>query len=149
MTNKAALTWHHTATPSGPPQEVIESIRRYHTEERGWVDVAYHLFIDADGRFWPGRSLDLDPDTHTDLDVRGHIFVAVLGNFEEERPTVAAVESLWWVLRVLPALFNIPKDRVCPHGNLAETRCPGRHLLEAHAMKKALCQVRKKELKGR
>jgi hypothetical protein len=128
---KTALTWHHTATPSGPPQEVIESIRRYHTEEQGWVDVAYHLFIDAEGGLWPGRSLALDPDTHSDLDVHGHIFVAVLGNFEEEPPTKAAVETLRRVIEVLAGLFGIPQSRIQPHANIAETACPGRYLRTA------------------
>lgn len=43
---------HCTGTETG----TLESVRRFHMEERGWKDIGYHYFIELDGTLRKGRS---------------------------------------------------------------------------------------------
>ena len=55
---------HHTASTNDyTPDSVVDQLRsfyRYHTESKGWPDVAYNFFVDRFGRIWEGRSGSLD-----------------------------------------------------------------------------------------
>jgi N-acetylmuramoyl-L-alanine amidase len=39
-----------------PGLEKVAEIRRWHVQENGWDDIAYHYLIDRDGKFYRGRS---------------------------------------------------------------------------------------------
>jgi N-acetylmuramoyl-L-alanine amidase len=47
-------------------QEVVDEIRRWHTEERGWSDIGYHAVIHRNGEFAYGR-----PEHRTGAHTRG------------------------------------------------------------------------------
>lgn len=51
------LIIHCTATPEGRDHDV-EEIRRWHTRDRGWRDIGYHVLIKLDGTIQLGRPLD-------------------------------------------------------------------------------------------
>lgn len=46
--------------------EMVEEVRRWHVEERGWDDVAYAGIIDYPGGWAPGRDLNNDGNTFDD-----------------------------------------------------------------------------------
>jgi len=58
------LLIHHSATPNGDLAEQIPARIRgffnYHTNEKGWPDVAYNFFVDPYGGLWEGRQGSLD-----------------------------------------------------------------------------------------
>lgn len=53
-TSRAVI--HHTATSCST---TIDSIRRYHINERGWDDIGYHKIIDCEGIIHEGRPLTM------------------------------------------------------------------------------------------
>lgn len=106
-------------------------MRRHHVETLCWVDIAYHRLIDVNGHVHYGRALALDPDSRTDADFAGHVFVALIGNFEEEQPTTAMLASLRLVTARLCKDFQLSALDVRPHCAYVETLCPGKHLLAA------------------
>lgn len=46
----------HCSDSSNPKHDNIETIRKWHVEERGWTDVGYHYFVKSDGTVQRGRS---------------------------------------------------------------------------------------------
>ena len=36
----------------------IDTVRKWHIEERGWSDIGYHFYIQLDGTVWNGRPLE-------------------------------------------------------------------------------------------
>ena len=74
---------HCTDSPWG----TVESVRRYHVEERGWADIGYHYLITnpypdlahigkpdvmLDGQLWHGRDLDRDGDVEEEVGAHVH-----------------------------------------------------------------------------
>lgn len=47
---------HHTATKRSKKYDV-EWCRKLHVEEKGWHDIAYHVYIEYDGKIKVGRPL--------------------------------------------------------------------------------------------
>ena len=49
-----APAWSESKTD----QQVVDEIRRWHKEERGWKDIGYHYVINRNGHIMVGRPLD-------------------------------------------------------------------------------------------
>lgn len=125
---------HHTAgklVGSSSAPSTLRGIQAYHQRDKGWVDLAYHVFVDADGVAWEGRDPAIAGDTATDYDPAGWLLVCALGNFEEVEPPAAQREGLARVLAALHHARGLPLDTLTPHRALASTLCPGAHL-QAH-----------------
>lgn len=141
MGGVTALTVHHEGAKPSLPQstgEVAEQLRRvqlFHMESRGWADIAYHYLIDASGRVWEGRPSGIQ-GAHAGNHAanRGNLGICLLGNFEEQRPSTAAVDALGKLMAQLQGSYSIPGTRIFTHNEirqrygLAGTACPGRHL---------------------
>lgn len=126
------VTLHHTAgavVGSGRAPATLRGIQSFHMGDKGWVDLAYHLFIDADGVAWEGRDPSIVGDTSTDYDPSGHYLICALGNFEEQLPGSAQVEGIVRALIAVQASRGIPVETLAPHRDLAATLCPGKHLV--------------------
>ena len=93
-----------------------------------WPDLPYHFLIAPDGRIFEGRPLDYEPESNTKYELAGHIGVELMGNFEEQRPSPAQVESAVRLVAWLLAEQRLPLDAVSTHGKVAkgQTSCPGR-----------------------
>jgi len=58
MRNIKNIVVHCSATP--PSMDIgADEIRKWHTEERGWTDIGYHVVIRRDGTVEQGRPLDI------------------------------------------------------------------------------------------
>lgn len=128
------LALHHTAgrlagTALAPAE--LRGVQRFHQQSKGWVDIAYHVFVDADGAAWAGRDLRFAGDTATDYDPAGWLLVCALGNFETTAPPPALLAGLARVLGALSERYGLPLADLQPHRALAATLCPGKHLVEA------------------
>jgi hypothetical protein len=95
------------------------------------VDVAYHLFVDADGQAWLGRDRQLAGDSSTRYDTAGWLLICCLGNFEERQPPLTMLEGLRRLVRSEAQVLGLDPCSLQPHQALAATLCPGRHLWEA------------------
>jgi hypothetical protein len=123
------LTVHHAGTQAGtngPPQ--FRGWQNFHIDDRGWPDIAYHLLIGMDGTVYEARDPAFRGDTGTTYDTTGHFLVVVEGNFNDERPTDAQIESLTAVLAGASAQFGVSPSTISGHRDHAATSCPGTNL---------------------
>jgi len=158
------LVVHHTVTPNRDP-DPADTIRRIYGQHLArdagrWSDIGYHFLIDAQGRIYEGRharSYD-DGETHDGEDPFGRAVqgshagevnagtmgVALLGDFTDEPPQDAALDSLVRLLAWKCAAHGLFVDseeamvgddgviRTFPtiigHRSVRRTACPGNRL---------------------
>lgn len=124
------LIVHQTATPR--LKTTFEGTKRYHVS-LGWGNIAYHYFIDANGKTRKGRN-ERTAGTHTRADHMNakSLGVCLAGNFNEEEPTPAQLKALEQVLNSLSTKYAISKENILGHREVpnAATECPGDHLLD-------------------
>lgn len=134
------ITIHHTATaqkPERPLAEKLQALQKFSQNagtlgngkpKLAWPDVPYHYYIAADGEVAEGREVNFVGDTNTEYDPTGHALVVLEGNFEEEQPTPAQLESLRKMVAWLAARYRVTPDRIGGHKDFASTLCPGNNL---------------------
>lgn len=123
------LIVHQTATPRD--RTTFDAVKRHHIG-LGWGNIAYHYFIESNGRIRKGRN-ERTAGTHTKAGGMNFksLGICLAGNFNEEEPTEAQLTSLEQILKSLAAKYKIPKTRILGHLEApgAVTQCPGQHLL--------------------
>lgn len=125
---------HHSATHRGNAA-VFDQWHRHHN---GWDELGYHFVIgngtySGDGRIevgtrWPkqkhGAHCKVGQDeTYNDFGIG----ICLVGNFEKQWPTEAQMLSLARLVDYLSAKYEIPDPQIIGHGDVDDTRCPGRH----------------------
>ncbi len=132
MNGVRRITVHHdgmnpfTNSSWGGAAHRIEAIRNSHTR-KGWADIGYHYVVDPAGRVWQARPLELQ-GAHVRSANPHNLGICVLGNFERQRPTSAAVRSLEDLIASEMHRLRIPLSEVRTHQEFAATACPGRSL---------------------
>lgn len=134
------LTIHHTATLQNPKADPAQTLRnlqafsqRADTLGNGkpkvaWADVPYHYYIAPDGTVLEARDPAYEGDSNTAYDLTGHVQVVLEGNFMEETPTNAQMQSLLAVSEAIGRRYGIGPENVAGHGDRAGqdvTLCPG------------------------
>ncbi len=138
---------HHTVTnPSSDYSSVVRSIYYYHAISLGWADIGYNFLIDPDGVVYEGRyGGDAVVGGHVYNDQKhinyneGSVGIALLGNYQSDIPTPAALASLERLIAEKSQLHTIqPTGRgtfidvdipnVVGHRDLDATVCPGDNL---------------------
>lgn len=86
---------HHSAanTRSNDFPAVIRSIWDFHANTRGWDDIGYNWLIDANGVIYEGRGEER-LGAHFSCMNEETVGICLIGNFEEDKPTEAALEAL-------------------------------------------------------
>lgn len=137
LTRVYRITVHHAGMTFSSSVErltasLIDRIRQFHQNQRGWGDIGYHYIIDRAGRIWEGRPTAYQ-GAHVKYNNVGNIGVMCLGNFDEQSPTAAQLDALNQHVLRLMSLYRVPTYRVFTHQELMPTRCPGvslqRHML--------------------
>lgn len=127
------ITVHHEGhtpvwfTDEASTKARIEQVRNIHTRDRKWGDIGYHYIIDRAGRVIEGRSIAYQ-GAHVKNQNEHNVGVMLLGNFEQQSPSQAQVNTLQTTLRFLMAKHRVPVSRVYTHRELGKTACPGRNL---------------------
>jgi N-acetylmuramoyl-L-alanine amidase len=124
---------HHTATDEGDAR----SIDRAHLQRGFWNGIGYDFVID-NGTMGKGdgviemspRWLRQEDGAHCkadDMNRRG-IGIALVGNFDLERPSRYQMQSLAYLIFILRHYYDISASHVMVHGQVpgARTACPGR-----------------------
>lgn len=139
---KERIIVHHTDAPV--PDEYLalkgteswkasadfaRGIQRLHMSVNGWDDVGYHYLVDWEGRILEGRALDR-MGAHTDGHNEGSIGIAVMGDFETQRPTSKQLQALRDLADWLSWAYAIAPERILGHKDFNATACPGRYLLD-------------------
>jgi len=139
----AAIMIHHTGTRANPRKRVAAKMKALQdfsmTASRlatgklkpAWPDVPYHFYVDVHGDIAEGRYVHKKGDTNTAYDPDGFVQIAVEGSFDVETPTAAEIASLRALVHDLQGAFELAAGMVRFHNQLAQTICPGRHLIEA------------------
>lgn len=109
--------------------ETVRRIQREHRNGRGYADIGYHFLIDRAGRVIEGRSLAWQGAHAGGQNNVGNVGICLLGNFETEHPTPAALRSLERLIVELQRELHIPRRNVRPHRAWKETDCPGQNLM--------------------
>jgi N-acetyl-anhydromuramyl-L-alanine amidase AmpD len=112
------------------------------------MDLAYHYMVDRDGKAYEGRSWTCKGDTFTGYDPNGHLLVVVDGNFEEQAPTEAQVDTLASLLAWGAQKFDIDPADIHGHRDLAATACPGAQLYSLIESGELAGRVEKLESQG-
>jgi len=131
------ITVHHSAMPDPPrlsgnladSASAVRTIQRAHMvgpEKMG--DIGYHFLIDPFGRVFQGREITYQGAHSGGANNRRNLGVCLIGNFEYERPTKAALGALTSLVNQLRSSYGIPAQKVVGHSRWKNTACPGKHL---------------------
>lgn len=129
------ITVHHDGispfydTDTRSTADRIDRIRRYHRDHLGWGDIGYHYIIDRSGRIWEGRPLQYQ-GAHVRDHNENNLGVLLLGNFEQQQPSSAQLQTLQRTLNDLMRTHRVSSSRILTHREWegAATICPGRSL---------------------
>jgi N-acetyl-anhydromuramyl-L-alanine amidase AmpD len=125
----------------------MDSIDRFHRNERGWDGCGYHFVVGNGSESGDGevevsqRWLAQKHGAHTK--VSGHpeyneqgIGICLVGDFNRHRPTLKQIQATRDLIAYLQARFGIPDHRVTTHRELAgdRTACPGRYFPESEIL---------------
>lgn len=134
------LVLHHTAfATSGiggrtlaAEARHVRQIQRWHFD-RGWATIGYHFVVSPSGRIFAGRPVDR-LGAHVQGHNAGTVGICLMGNFERERPTSAALEALEHVRTdLVPGAAYVELRGHREHRGHERSACPGRHLQRAGA----------------
>jgi hypothetical protein len=129
------MTIHHTAVVLGDNSNITSRLRqhqRYHQDDKGWVDIAYHAGVDRDGNIFELRRTEIAGDTATNYDTTGHFLVVCEGNFDEEPISEAQLNGAALAFAWAAQEFGITSSTLASHQQVASaTSCPGANL-QAH-----------------
>ena len=149
---------HHTDTTNSYTKSqsagIVRGIYMYHTNTRGYCDIAYNFLIDKYGQIFEGRSGGVTNNVigaHTGGYNYGSVGVALLGNYSTAKPTSAILSSLQnllaWRLDIAhvpptgvvymtagtgndhtPAGTVVKFNRIAGHRDASYTSCPGSNI---------------------
>jgi hypothetical protein len=125
------MTLHHEAVVLGDNRNAPGRFRqdqRYHQDQLGWVDIAYHVGIDHNGNIYELRTPQIAGDTATDYDTTGHFLVLCEGDFDKEVVSEAQLHGAALAFAWATQTFHIATDTLAGHRDLAQTACPGANL---------------------
>ena len=134
---------HHSATDYGGARRFDKGHK-----EKGWDDLGYHFVIGNGsdtrdglvevGPRWKEQRHGAHCRSPQDYYNEHGIGICLVGNFDEEKPSAAQVQSLAKLVRFLCRKYNIPASRVYTHGGVThQTACPGKHF-DLKALRRAV-----------
>lgn len=131
-------TWKPTATQcKGVP--TIKGILNYHLG-RGWAYIGYHFLITPDGLIYQGRPAavigahsggEIPKGAKRIVGNQGQIGICVVGDFDTEKPTPEALNSLRLLLTYCQTKYNIKPEAIRGHNQIftkPSKTCPGKNL---------------------
>lgn len=125
------MTLHHEAVVLGDNGNAPAHLRqdqRYHQDQQGWIDIAYHVGVDRNGNIYELRSTELAGDTATDYDTTGHFLVLCEGDFDQEPVTEAQLQGAALAFAWAAQTFHVASGTLAGHRDFAQTSCPGTNL---------------------
>jgi hypothetical protein len=125
------MTLHHEAVVLGDNRNAPGRLRKdqqYHQDQKGWIDIAYHVGVDRNGNLYELRNTELAGDTATDYDTTGHFLVLCEGDFDQEAVSEAQLHGTALAFAWAAQNFRIKSDTLAGHRDFAQTSCPGANL---------------------
>jgi N-acetylmuramoyl-L-alanine amidase len=125
------MTLHHEAVVLGDNRNAPGHLRqdqRYHQDQLGWIDIAYHVGVDRNGNVYELRSTEIAGDTATDYNTTGHFLVLCEGDFDQEAVSEAQLQAAALAFAWAAQNFRVASNTLAGHRDLAQTSCPGANL---------------------
>lgn len=112
-----SIVLHHSETK----YDTLKTIKRYHTEKRGWSDIGYHYVIELAGEIKDGRPI-LEKGAHCISKNSTSIGICLIGidKFSKDQ-----IKSLKWLLIFLTEIYDIPNTKIFGHNEFSSKKCPG------------------------
>jgi hypothetical protein len=133
---------HHTATTETSDSYAdVRAIWHYHARSLGWGDIGYNYIVDSKGNIFQGRYFDHNHARKTNTDViGGHAYgsnsgstgISVIGNYQYQDPSPAAINSVSQIIGYKLAPYNLNPHTpgvVIGHRDVYATSCPGNNLV--------------------
>lgn len=114
---------HHTA---GSKYQSFQSIAKYHVEQRGYPEIAYHVAVNYKGEIFFLNDIE-EITYHTKGNNAKGIGIVLVGNYETEEPTKEMIESVKLVSNALCDVLNITTISGHKDAKGAKTLCPGKN----------------------
>lgn len=119
-----AVVVHHTASKNNYTAEqapgIVAGIYYYHAKTLKWGDIGYHFLVDRFGKIYQGRAGDMNrvnEGGHSYGFNMGTVGIAMIGNFMEEQPTDAALDSVAKL-----AAWKLKTGKLDPHTFITEKK---------------------------
>ena len=129
------MTVHHSAVALPDNRGIVARLQqhqRYHMDDKGWVDIAYHYAVDRNGNIFTLRDTAIAGDTATDYNTEGHFLVLCEGDFDQEQVSEAQLNGAALIFAWAAEQFGITTNTLASHKEVTPvTSCPGT-TLEAH-----------------
>lgn len=125
------LTLHHSGVVLDDNRNAPTRFRqdqRYHQDQLGWIDIAYHLGVDRNGNIYQLRDPQIAGDTATDYDTTGHFLVLCEGDFDKEAISEAQLQGAAVAFAWAAQTYHVAPGTLAGHRDLAQTACPGTNL---------------------
>ncbi|MBP2455254.1 peptidoglycan recognition protein family protein [Mycolicibacterium lutetiense] len=125
------MTLHHTAVVLGDNRLAPSRLRqhqRFHQNDKGWIDIAYHVGVDRNGNIYELRSPEIAGDTATNYDPAGHFLVLCEGDFDQEPVSQAQLNGAATAFAWAAQQFQLASGTLGGHRDFADTACPGANL---------------------
>lgn len=122
------LALHHTVTEALPGARDVRDIQDYHMDVNGWYDIGYSFLVDpVDEVVYEGRGAGIRGAHTAGYNAVAHA-IAVIGNFEDDRPSDRLLRLIADLVRHGHDRGWWPESITMGHRDVAATACPGRHL---------------------
>lgn len=122
------LIVHHSASPRDTTS--VETIRRWHVQDRGWADIGYHWIITGDGVLHPGRPLTMQ-GAHAPKVNPESWGICVTGDNTNPDQRWNGLQEFTLVKHITAVRFLLPEIDVRGHRDTGQaTACPGLDIRE-------------------
>lgn len=153
---------HHTASRQASVRSIHEAHKkRKDAAGRPWLGIGYH-FVIGNGKGMKDGEIQSTfrwkkqlHGAHAGVAAYNDhgIGIALVGNFEKEKPTPAQVRSARLLVRTLRTAYQLKTSDIVTHGHIRKTACPGRHfnltdVTTAHGSAASVAGPPKKPLKN-
>ena len=121
---------HHSATPAPLPNDEVaamRSVQNYHMDTNGWNDIGYSFVVMPSGNVYEGRGWGV-VGAHTEGHNSTGYGICVEGNYMQELPALAALQSVAALIDAGIAEKWITVVQVFGHRDVFATACPGDNL---------------------
>lgn len=125
------ITLHHEGVifdGSLPAPRYLRAVQRWSMDDRGWPDLPYHYLLDLQGVIYMGRPVTAVGDTNTMYDPTGHALIAVLGQYDQQRPNQAQLNAVVRLMAWLSSAFTIPLTHIAGHRDFIPVNKAGKHI---------------------
>ena len=106
-------------------QRIVNSVRHFHKNIRGWFDIAYHDIIFSNGVAVSGRHIRYDPASIIGRN-KGAIAICFGGNYDKRKPSGIQLKKTSEICYDYMAKHNLSIKNIKFHREYSGKTCPGK-----------------------